>query len=102
WRGQSLQSGTIEAGARLGGRNRFSILGAVFSKVDHRASGRWGRDPGDQQSRALGRQHAGWNWPVTGRKNAAADGRFGGFVIAPDWHSENLHFSSKTGCAGSD
>src|SRR5206468_3998058 len=50
-------------------------------KVDHRASSGDLCDPGDEQPGTSGRQYAGWNRPVTGRENAAANGGSGWFVI---------------------
>jgi hypothetical protein len=51
----------------------MSVLGAISSKVDHRAPGGDLRDPGDERPEASGGQHAGWAWSIAGRKNAPAN-----------------------------
>src|SRR4029077_20010030 len=66
---------SAQAIARLGRGIRLSILGTVFSKVDHRAPGCDLRNPGNEQFGAPPGKFERGRQPPAGYEDAPADGR---------------------------
>ena len=62
-------------GAGVGRRVRRDDVGAVLPEVRGFASGRDGRDAGDEQAASHGRQHDGRARPLAGSSRAQANGR---------------------------